>query len=145
MATVAQLLQIKGANVWKISPDVTMYDALVLMAEKDIGALLVVEGDQVIGILTERDYARKVALKGKTSQTALVKDIMTTQIIYVTPDQTVEECMAIMTNRHFRHLPVVENGKLAGIVSIGDAVKSVIEDKEFLIGELEKYIVGARF
>ena len=129
MATVAQLLQIKGANVWKISPDVTMYDALVLMAEKDIGALLVVEGDQVIGILTERDYARKVALKGKTSQTALVKDIMTTQIIYVTPDQTVEECMAIMTNRHFRHLPVVENGKLAGIVSIGDAVKSVIEDK----------------
>ena len=145
MATVAQLLQIKGANVWKISPDVTMYDALVLMAEKDIGALLVVEGDQFIGILTERDYARKVALKGKTSQTALVKDIMTTQIIYVTPDQTVEECMAIMTNRHFRHLPVVENGKLAGIVSIGDAVKSVIEDKEFLIGELEKYIVGARF
>jgi CBS domain-containing protein len=121
-----------------------MYAALELMAAKDIGALLVVEGEKVVGILTERDYARKVALYGKTSQTALVNEVMTKEIVYISPNRTIEECMTIMTKRHFRHLPVVENGKLAGIVSIGDVVKFIIEDQDFLIHELEKYIVGTR-
>jgi CBS domain-containing protein len=144
MATVAQLLQIKGHGVWTIGPNATMYAALELMAAKDIGALLVVESEKVVGILTERDYARKVALYGKTSQTALVNEVMTKEIVYISPNRTIEECMTIMTKRHFRHLPVVENGKLAGIVSIGDVVKFIIEDQDFLIHELEKYIVGTR-
>jgi CBS domain-containing protein len=144
MSIVAHLLQTKGRQVWSIRPDATVLDALQLMAEKDIGALLVLEGDQVVGILSERDYARKVALKGRLTDKTLVREIMTRNVVYVNPEQTVAECMALMTAKHIRHLPVIENGKLAGIVSIGDAVKSVIEDKEFLIAELERYILGAR-
>ena len=141
---VTQLLQNKGGTVFTIAPNATMYAALELMAQKDIGALLVTEGDQVAGILSERDYARKVALKGKIPETALVSEIMTSDVIYVSPDETIEECMALMTNKRVRHLPVIANGKLVGLVSIGDVVKSLIANQEFLIGELEKYIVGAR-
>ena len=144
MSIVAHLLQTKGHNVWSIRSNATVYDALQMMADKDIGALLVLEGDQVVGILSERDYARKVALKGKLTDKTLVSEIMTKNVVYVNPEQTIEECMALMTAKHIRHLPVIEHGKLTGIVSIGDAVKSVIEDKEFLIAELERYIVGAR-
>lgn len=144
MSIVAHLLQTKGHNVWSIRADATVYDALQMMADKDIGALLVLDGEQVVGIMSERDYARKVALKGKPTDKTLVSEIMTKNVVYVNPEQTIEECMALMTAKHIRHLPVIERGKLTGIVSIGDAVKSVIEDKEFLIAELERYIVGAR-
>lgn len=139
---VTQLLQAKSGTVFTIAPNATMYAALELMAQKDIGALLVLDGDQVVGILSERDYARKVALRGKIPETALVSEIMTSDVIYVSPDETVEECMALMTNKRVRHLPVIANDKLVGLVSIGDVVKSLIANQEFLIGQLEKYIVG---
>jgi CBS domain-containing protein len=141
---VTQLLQSKGNGVFTIAPNATVYAALELLAKKDIGALVVLDGEQVVGILSERDYARKVALKGKIPETALVREIMTSNVIYISPDRTVEDCMALMTNKRIRHLPVMENGKLVGLVSIGDVVKSLIANQEFLIGELEKYIVGAR-
>jgi len=141
---VNQLIQTKGGTVYTIAPDATVYAALELMAQKDIGALVVLDGAQVVGIMSERDYARKVALKGKLAETARVRDIMTANVVYVSPDETVEECMALMTNKRVRHLPVMANDKLVGLVSIGDVVKSLIANQEFLIGELEKYIVGAR-
>ncbi|MBI5301693.1 MAG: CBS domain-containing protein [Chloroflexi bacterium] len=141
---VAQLLQTKGSALWSIAPDATVYAALELMAQKDIGALLVLDGDQVVGILSERDYARKVALQGKITETTRVREIMTTNVIYVSPEQTVEDCMALMTAKRVRHLPVLAQNKLVGLVSIGDVVKSLIANQEFLIGELEKYIVGTR-
>jgi len=141
---VNQLIQSKGGTVYTIAPDATVYAALELMAQKDIGALVVLDGAQVVGIMSERDYARKVALKGKLAETARVRDIMTANVVYISPDETVEECMALMTNKRVRHLPVMANDKLVGLVSIGDVVKSLIANQEFLIGELEKYIVGAR-
>jgi CBS domain-containing protein len=142
MKTLKQLLDDKGRDVWTIGPDMSVYDAVKLMAEKEIGALLVVEGEKPVGMVTERDYARKVILRGRTSQDALVSEIMTTHVLCARPDQSVEECMAIMTERRVRHLPVIENKKLIGMVSIGDLVKAIIDEQQFIIQQLEHYITG---
>ena len=144
MKTVKQILQEKGHSIWSITPDTFVYDALKLMAEKEVGALLVLEGGRLVGIISERDYARKVILKGKSSLDTPVKEIMTQKVIYVRPEQTVEECMALMTDKHIRHLPVLEGDELVGVVSIGDLVKADIEAKVFMIQQLENYITGAR-
>ena len=143
MKTIRQLLTIKGSTVWTVTPDTSVFDALKLMAEKSIGALLVLEGKRVAGVFSERDYARKVVLHGKVSKKTPVKDIMSTTVTKVNPDQHVEECLAVMTDKRFRHLPVVENGKLVGIVSIGDLVKEIISEQAFLIKNLEQYIGGS--
>ena len=142
MYTVRHLLQEKGNQVWSVSPSAMVYAALELMATKNLGAVLVMDAGKVVGIFTERDYARKVILKGKSSKTATVGELMTTEVLYVSPDDTLENCMALMTEKRARHLPVLENGKLAGVVSIGDVVKAIISDREFMIRELERYITG---
>ena len=142
MHTVRHLLQDKGNQVWSIAPQATVYEALELMAKKNVGALLVIENGNVVGMFTERDYARKVILQGRSSKTTSVGELMTADVLYVSPDDTTENCMAIMTDKHLRHLPVMENGQLAGIVSIGDVVKAIISDREFTIRELERYITG---
>jgi CBS domain-containing protein len=143
MVTVGDLLEHKGSTVWTIEPDKTVLDALKHMADKEIGALVVVgEGRRVVGMVSERDYARKIVLRGKKSKDTSVGDIMTTEVCYVTPERTAEECMAIMTNKTIRHLPVLDNGELVGLVSIGDVVRSVISEQEFIIGQLESYITG---
>lgn len=142
MYTVKDLLQGKGNQVWSIKPQATVYEALELMAAKNCGALLVVENDKLVGIFSERDYARKVILKGRSSKTTSVGELMTTEVFYINPDDTIEYCMALMTEKRTRHLPVMENDKLAGLVSIGDVVKAIITDREFTIRELERYITG---
>ena len=144
METVRQLLRTKGHQVWSVSPDDTVYSALELMAEKNIGAVLVIAGDNIVGIMSERDYARKVILKGKFSKDTPVHEIMTERVLFVTPEHTVRECLALMTQRRFRHLPVVDGGKLIGLISIGDVVKALIADQEFTIEQLENYITGKR-
>lgn len=140
MKSVRQLLQAKGRIIHSIAPDASVFDALKLMAEKDVGALVVTEGDRLAGIISERDYARKVILLGKSSQDIPVRDIMTGKVITVGPDQTVEECMAIMTGKRIRHLPVTEGERLVGVLSIGDLVKEVIAEQEQTIRQLESYI-----
>ena len=140
--TVKNLLEQKGQNLWTISPDATVFDALVIMAEKDIGSLVVMENEKLIGIVTERHYSRNVILKGKRSPTTLVKDIMDKNVIYVRPEQTVELCMALMTEKRVRHLPVLEGNKVIGMVSIGDLLKGIISKQKFVIDELEHYIHG---
>jgi CBS domain-containing protein len=140
MKTVRDLLKQKGHEVWSVAPDSTVYDALQLMAERNIGALLVIEVGRPVGIFSERDYARQVILKGKASRDTPVRDVMTTKVVFIRPDQNIEECMALMTERRFRHLPVLEEGQLAGILSIGDVVKAVISEKDFLIEQLANYI-----
>ncbi|MBP8293967.1 MAG: CBS domain-containing protein [Caldilineaceae bacterium] len=140
MATVKQILEGKGYQVWTVTADISVYEALRLMGEKEIGALAVLEGDELIGLLSERDYARKVVLKGKTSRETLVGAIMSSPVHAVRPDQSVEECMALMTEKRVRHLPVLEHGKLIGMISQGDLVKFIIEDQRFIIGQLESYI-----
>ncbi len=140
MKTVQDLLQAKGRDIWSVSPDESVFAALELMAEKGIGAVLVLEGSSVAGILSERDYARQVVLKGKASRETPVREIMTTELYVVTPERTVEECMAIMTDRRIRHLPVVVGDRLDGLLSIGDIVKAVISDKQDQIEQLETYI-----
>jgi CBS domain-containing protein len=142
MATVRDILKIKGNEVWSIGPDKTVYDALMLMAVKDIGALVAVEDDSIVGIVSERDYARRVILKGKSSKKTTLREIMTTKVCYVTPEYSVQECMALMTDKTVRHLPVLEENRLVGLVSIGDVVKSVISEQEFIIEQLESYITG---
>lgn len=144
MTTVRQLLQAKEGALWSVSPDTTVYDALKLMADKNIGALLVLEGSALVGIFSERDYARKVILKGKTSKETFVKEIMTPDVLYVRPNQSIEECMALMTNKRVRHLPVLEENKVLGVISIGDVVKAIISEQEFTIHQLENYITGSR-
>lgn len=144
MTIVAQILQTKGYTVWSIAPEATVYQALERMAEKDVGALLVLDQGKLVGILSERDYARKVVLKGKFSKDTLVREIMTETVFCVRPEQTIEECMTLMTNRRVRHLPVVVGDQVIGVISIGDVVKALISDQAFLIQELEKYIVGKR-
>ena len=143
MFSVNDLLRYKGSDVWTISPDKTVYDALVLMATQKIGALVVVENNKVCGMISERDYARKVILKGRSSSKTTVKDIMTTKVLYVAPDKSVNECMALMTELTVRHLPVLKDGELAGLISIGDIVRSVISEQEFVIHQLESYITGS--
>jgi CBS domain-containing protein len=142
MYTVRHLLQEKGNRVWTISPQATVYEALQLMAEHNLGALVVTQAGEMVGIFSERDYARKVVLQGRASKTALICELMTTDVLYVGPDDTMENCMALMTTHRTRHLPVLENGKLTGLVSIGDVVKAVISAHEFTIRELERYIHG---
>ena len=142
MYTVRHLLQSKNSRVWSVTPHATVYEALELMAAHNIGALLVLESDKIVGIFTERDYARKVILKGKTSKTATVGELMTTDVLYVNPNDTIENCMALMTDKRARHLPVIENEKLVGGVAIGDGVMAIISDREFMIRELERYITG---
>lgn len=145
MATVRDMLRTKGFDVWSVAPDTTVYDALQLMAEKNVGAVLVMEGDNLRGILSERDYARKVVLKGKTSANTSAEEIMTGRVMCVGPEETAEHVMAIMTEKRVRHLPVLENDRLIGIVSIGDVVKATIAQKEFIIEQLEHYIRGTPY
>jgi CBS domain-containing protein len=142
MVTVGQLLQAKGYDIWSITPDASVYDALKLMADKEVGALLVLNGEKPVGIVSERDYARKVILKGKRSVDTPVKEIMVKEVISVRPEQPIEECMVLMTEKHIRHLPVCADECLIGIVSIGDVVKSIISKQEFMIEQLERYIDG---
>jgi CBS domain-containing protein len=142
MQTVRQLLQDKGHKVWSIGPEESVYDAIKLMAEKGIGALIVVEQTKPIGMLSERDYARKVILAGRSSKETKISEIMTTQIIFADPQQSVQECMTTMTEKRFRHLPVMENDQLIGMISIGDLVKAIIAEQQFVISQLEQYISG---
>jgi len=142
MTTVKHVLDKKGRRVHSIRPDAFVFDAIKMMAEKNVGSLVVLEDGTLVGIITERIYAREIALKGRTSSQTLVRDIMSTNVICVRPEQSVEECMAVMTKKTVRHLPVVENGKIVGIVSIGDMVNSIIKDQEFIIDQLEHYIQG---
>ena len=140
MATVRQILEQKGDQVWTITADKSVFDALMMMGEKEIGALAVMAGDQLIGILSERDYARKVILQGRTSRTTCVGEIMTSPALAVGLKQTVEECMTIMTDQRTRHLPILAQGKLVGFISQGDLVKSIIDEQQFIIGQLKNYI-----
>ncbi len=142
MEFVSQFLEKKGHDVWWVAPETTVFDALQLMANKKVGALLVLEEDSLVGVFSERDYARKVTLKGKSSKDTPVRDIMSTKIVCVTPNQTTEECMSLMTEKRVRHLPVMDGEKLIGIISIGDVVKAVIADREDIIEQLEHYITG---
>ena len=142
MKTVRDVLRTKGSDICSVRPATTVYDALKLMAEKNIGAVLVLEGERPVGIFSERDYARQVILKGKTSKDTAVHEVMTSRVVFVRPEQNIEECMALMTAKRCRHLPVLEEGKLAGILSIGDVVKAVISEKEFHIAQLENYITS---
>jgi CBS domain-containing protein len=145
MKTVNHVLQAKGRQIWSIAPDASVFDALRLMADKEVGALLVLETGKLVGIVSERDYARKVILKGKSSLDTPVREIMTPKVICVRPQQTIQECMALMTDKRIRHLPVLDDDKVIGVVSIGDLVKAVIEEKDFMIQQLENYITGHRY
>ena len=140
MKKVRDILQIKGREVWSIGPNESVFDALKLMAEKGVGALVVLEVSKVVGIISERDYARKVILHGRSSPTTRVSEIMTTRVAYAQPQQNIDECMAIMTEKRIRHLPVMEEGCLVGVISIGDLVKSIITEQQFIIEQLERYI-----
>ncbi len=140
MTTMKMLLKGKGPDVWSVHPDDTVLDAIKMLAEKDIGALIVIKDDKPVGIFTERDYARKVYLKGKSSLDTAVRDIMVAPVICVGLDQSVDECMVLMTAKRFRHLPVMDGDQLVGMVSIGDLVKSVIAEQQFTIEQMEHYI-----
>jgi len=142
MKKVRDILEVKGRDVWSIGPDASVFDALKIMADKDVGALVVLDGGNLVGIISERDYARKIALLGRASLTTQVKEIMTIGLVCVAPEQNVDECMALVTEKRIRHLPVLENGKLIGLISIGDLVKSIITEQQFIIEQLERYITG---
>lgn len=142
MKTVRDILKVKGRDVWSIEPGATVYDAMKLMAEKEIGSLMVMEGAKLVGLISERDYARKVILQGRSSRTTQVKEIMTSRVVYARLDQNIEECMAVMTEKRVRHLPVMEEERLVGVISIGDLVKSIIAEQKFIIEQLERYISG---
>jgi CBS domain-containing protein len=144
MTTVRSVLQTKDNTIWSIAPDALVFDALKIMADKNVGALLVTKKEKVVGIFSERDYARKIVLKGESSHTTAIKDVMTSGVLSVNPEQSIDECMALMTNKHVRHLPVLENEKLIGLVSIGDVVKAIISEHEYTIKQLENYITGSR-
>lgn len=144
MILVHHLIQQKGKQVWSVTPETTVYDALRLLAEKNIGALVVLRGKSVVGIFSERDYARKVILKGKSSKDTTVEEIMTGDVHYVNLNHSIEECMALMTDKRVRHLPVLEGENLLGLISIGDVVKGVISEQKDTIQQLENYITGTR-
>lgn len=144
MDRVWQLLEKKGREVWSISPNDTVYQALEFLASKDVGALIVLDRGKVAGIFSERDYARRVVLQGKKSTDTPVREVMSTDVLYVSPSFSVEECMAVMTENHIRHLPVLDGDQLVGVISIGDLVKSVISTQSFMIEQLENYISGKR-
>lgn len=139
---ISQILKVKGSAVWSIGSDAKIYDALKLMADKGVGALVIIDGDQVVGIFTERDHARKVDLEGLNSQESFVHQVMSTKVCYVTPETSVDEAMSIMTENRCRHLPVMVDEKLIGLASIGDLVKASLDEKDFVIKQLEKYIKG---
>lgn len=140
MTTVNQILKNRTSEVWTISPEATVYDAIALMAEKNIGALPVVENEQLVGIFSERDFARRVELKGRSTTETRIRDVMTENVICITASQKIEECMQIMADKHIRHLPVQENNKLVGMVTIRDVIKIILKQKEATIRELEGYI-----
>lgn len=144
MSTIREILKNKGNEVWSVTPETTVYDALSLMAEKSIGAVLVIGDNTLKGVMSERDYARKIILKGKSSKEVLVEEIMSPRVVYIDIDTDIEESMALMINKRIRHLPVYENNMLTGIISIGDVVKALIDEKEVVISELENYITGRR-
>ncbi|NIM93603.1 MAG: CBS domain-containing protein [Anaerolineales bacterium] len=143
MITIRHLLDSKGYEIWSILPNSTVYEALVLLAQMDIGALLVKDNDKVVGIFSERDYARKIILHGKSSKETLVREVMTHEVISMSPDQTIEECMKVMTNNRIRHIPVQHDDEVIGVVSIGDVVNAIISNQEFMIEQLENYIQGS--
>lgn len=140
MTTIADLLERKGRGVYSITPDSTVYEAIAEMAQKEVGALLVMEGEKLSGIISERDYARKIILEGKSSRETKVRDIMTSRVVSVRPERTVDECMAVMSESRIRHLPVVRDDHVVGVVSIGDLVKAIIADQQFEIEQLHHYI-----
>lgn len=142
MKLVKHILDTKGNDIWHIAPEDSVLDAIKMMAEKGVGALLVMSDEKLVGILSERDYARKVILKGKSSKKTPVKDIMTAEVVCASPEQSVEECMRAMTEKHIRHLPVMQDEKVVGVLSIGDLVKAIIEEQHFTIKQLEMYITG---
>ena len=142
MKLVSDILNSKGHEIFAVKPDDTVFDSLQLMADKGIGALLVMNGDKLVGIVTERDYARKVILEGKSSKDTTVKEVMTTKVLCVSPERTVDECMALMTDKRARHLPVLDHKHVVGVVSIGDLVKTLISEQQILIDQLQHYISG---
>jgi len=142
--TVRQILTAKGSHAWSVAPETAVIDALRLMAEKDVGAVLVRRGEELVGIFSERDYARKVILRGRSSRDTPVSEIMTTKVFCVPPATTSDQCLALMTEKHVRHLPVKEGPGIAGVISIGDVVKAMLADQRFAIEQLESYITGGR-
>jgi len=142
MNNVAEIIKLKGNEVFTISPNITVFDALKILAEKNIGALVVTKNEKVVGIFSERDYARKIILKGKSSIVTTVSELMTTDVLYVSPAESIDDCMDLMSDNHIRHLPVLEEEKLVAVISIGDVVKHIIKHQKFQIRELEKYIKG---
>jgi CBS domain-containing protein len=142
MGKVRDILNEKGRQVYSLPSDVTVFEAIQIMCDKNIGGLVIVDDDQLVGIFTERDYARKVVLRGKSSKDTLLHEVMTSRVITVSSDESVEECMELMTNRHIRHLPIMDNGRLCGLVSIGDVVRFVIHEQKEIIHHLEHYIAG---
>jgi len=140
MASVRQVLQSKGHDIWSIGPELSVYDAIAMMAQQEVGALVVLDGETLVGVVSERDYARKVVLQGRSSRDTKIKDIMTTRVAFARPDQSVEDCMAMMTDKRIRHLPIMDGDKLLGVISIGDLVKSIIEEQQHVIEQLEQYI-----
>lgn len=144
MVNIKSILQTKGNMVWSVTPDTKVYNTLQLMADKNIGAVLVIDNNKIEGIFSERDYARKVALEGKSSKELPVKDVMSHRVLFVNPGRTADECMVLMIKKKVRHLPVLENDNLLGIVSIGDVVKAILDDKDYMIDQLEQYITNRR-
>lgn len=142
MKSVNDILKSKGNDIWSVKPDNTVYESLQLMADKGIGSLLVMDGEKLVGIVTERDYARKVILEGKSSKNSTVAEVMTTRVLCVSPERTVDECMALMTDKRARHLPVLDHKRVVGVVSIGDLVKAMISEQQVLIDQLQHYISG---
>lgn len=142
MKKVSQLLKRKGNEVWSVAPDDSVYDAIRMMSEKSVGALMVMDGKNLVGIVSERDYARRVILQGRSSRDTTVREIMTTKVFHAIPSQTIRECLAVMTEKRIRHLPVVDGSRVVGVVSIGDLVKEVIADQRITIEQLERYISG---
>jgi len=143
MKRIDQLLREKGTDFWAVAPGSTVFKALELMEEKNIGAVLVMEEERLAGIFSERDYARKVVLAGKSSKDITVDQIMTSKVVCIKPEQSIEECMALMTDKHIRHLPVIEGDRVVGVISLGDVVRAMISEQGFIISQLEHYISGA--
>ena len=144
MCFVRQVVHNKAGEVWTVDPQTSVYRALELMAEKNVGAVPVMDGEKLVGMFSERDYARKIILKGRSSKGTAVRDVMSQPVYSVSPDETVDTCMQLMTDRHVRHLPVMENGELVAILSIGDLLKATVKDQRVLIRDLENFIVGDR-
>ena len=142
MKRIQTLLKKKGYDVWRIAPDASVYDAIHLMAEKGVGALIVMDGQKLVGVISERDYARKIILEGRSSENTKISEIMSAEVITVAPDNRIEECMAIMTERRIRHLPVLDGDELLGVISLGDLVKYIIAEQQFVIEQMERYIAG---